>query len=198
MAFEQVKLLLNIQPDERSHLWRLWLNVNNGLEPTFNFDDQDIFTPFQESFNAASQAARIEYYGFDQFGWEQALPFIELSWQMDRIQDNLEDWAAPFIQLAIIGVLTYITAGLGAQAFAAASGGSITSTGAVITGGVTSSVAVTLVTGGDLDDALEGALLAALTAGLAELTSIPLASKIAIATFTWSGLAASATEVSSA
>ena len=177
LAFEQAKLLLNIQPDERSDLWGLWNDVRFGLNPNFHADGVPIFTDFQESFNAASRTQRLEYYGFDEFGWDLAEPFIELSRDMDRIQDDLEDWTGPLIQLFAVAVLGIITSGLAAHAYAAAFGVSVTGPGAVAFGAIVSSYGTTLFTTGSTADAEKAALFTALTAGVTQLTDIPLVSR---------------------
>ncbi len=177
LAFEQAMLLLNIDPEDRGDLWGIWLRVNRGINPSFHADGVPIFTPFQESFNATGKTQRLEFYGFDEFGWSLAEPYIELSWDMYRTRHALEDPLAPLVQLFTIGVLSLITAGLASGAYAAWFGVSQTSFGAVTFGSVVSSYGTTLFTTRSTAQAEKAALLGALTAGISELTEIPLLSR---------------------
>ena len=177
LAFGQALLLLNIDPNDREDLWGMWLRVNRGINPSFHADGVPIFTPFQESFNATGRTQRLEYYGFDEFGWNLAEPYIELSWDMYRTRHALEDPLAPLVQLFTIGVLSLITAGLASGAYAAWFGVSQTSFGAVTFGSVVSSYGTTLFTTRSTAQAEKAALLGALTAGISKLTDIPLLSR---------------------
>ena len=219
LAFEQAKLLLNIQPSERSDLWNLWRTVNNGIPATVYFEGPNggngptciqqnlggrnsgsgdcvyvvdtggktsnltvveappAFTPWGESFNSASRSERLAYLGFDEFGWELAEPYIELSYEMDQIQDDLENWIRPLLTLVAVVAIGAITAGIGASAYAAVFGVAADGFAAVTFGAVLSSYGTTLFITGSTAQAEKQALLTALTAGLLELTNVPIASR---------------------
>ena len=112
--------------------------------------------------------------GFDELGWDLAAPYIELSYDMDQLQDELEDILTPLIHLAAITVFSIATAGAGAAAYAAVFGVSASSFGAVTFGAAFASYGTTLFTTGSTAQAEKAALHSVLTAGVGELSNIPL------------------------
>ena len=179
LAFEQAELLLNIRPSSRRHLWEVLREVNEGIHPTTRVETSDDSsmvpapTAFSNLWNGSSKDDRLRYYGIDPVGWALAEPYIELSLQMDEIQDDLENWLKPLVHLIIGGAIAYVTSGLAAEAYAAYFGVSASSFGAVAFGGAVGSYASAFYLTGSTSQAEKAAWGSLLNSGLAHYTRIP-------------------------
>ena len=180
LAFEQANLLLDIRPTNRRLLWQRLIEINEGIFPTIEVENRTGFitqqttTQFSRLWNASTTEERIAYYGFDPTGWELAKPYIELSLEMDRIQDALEDVLGPLVMLFVGAVLGAITGGLASSAYAAYFGVSASSFGAVAAGATVGAYTTTFFLTGSTSQAEKGAWRALLTSGLTHYANIPI------------------------
>jgi len=182
-AFFQAELILNIDiTSRRRDLWEVSWQINNGIHPgrQWRHSDDDDWewisepTPFSQLWNAATIDERAAYYGFDPIGWSLADGYLQMSKQMDNIQDDLEDWIRPLMMLVLGAAIAYVTGGLAAGGFAAITGGSATGVAAATFGTVVGSYASTFfLTGGSTSAAEKAAWNSLLTAGIAHYVKIP-------------------------
>jgi hypothetical protein len=185
LAFEQAAMLLDVWPGKRRYLWSVPGHVDSGFHPTrrqeIGSDEYETVsapTEFSRLWNAASREDRLAYYGFDVTGWDLAMPYVTLSKDMDRIQDDLEDWWTPLIKGVIGAAIAYVTGGAASAAYASYFGVAVTSLGATAFGAAVGSfVSTFFMTDGDLSAAVESAWRGMLGAGFAHYTAIPVADR---------------------
>ena len=190
LSFRQVELILNIDVAERSHLWDVLRLVQGGLTPiqapTTTPEAKSgnglnvVHTPFSQLWNRSSQAERVEYLGIDVIGWDLALPYLELSLEMDRAQDDLEDWFTPLFTLGVAAILGAITGGL-ASTLAGYFGAP--ALGVAAAGGVVGNYTKTFFLTGSTSQAEKAAWEGLLTAGIDHYTDIPFADRTHVQRF---------------
>ena len=190
LSFRQVELLLNIDVAERSHLWDVLRLVQGSLNPIeaptslpeakSGNGPNVVHTPFSRLWNRSSQAERVEYLGIDVDGWDFALPYLELSLEMDEAQDNLEDWFTPLFTLGVGIILGAITGGL-ASGLAAHFG--VGALGVAATGAAVGNYTTTYFLTGSTSQAEKAAWAGLLSAGVSHYVKVPLADRTHVQRF---------------